>query len=184
MPGDNPAAPVHRSIAETVTRLFALAALCCWRASKRGPRRERRFWLALAAVMAFLCLNKQLDLQTLFTDIGRIEAKAHGWYAQRHEYQVAFIVAGIGLSLVVIVTMFRRAARASGPVRGAIVGLGLLLLFVLVRASSFNKVDGLISQRIGGLRANHLMELGGIAMVAIFAFVAARRKSGRRLASA
>jgi hypothetical protein len=64
------------------------------------------------------------------------------------------------------------------------VGLGLLLLFVLVRASSFHKVDWLISRNLGGLRANHLLELGGIAIVTIFAFAATRRRGGRRLASA
>jgi hypothetical protein len=163
---------------------YAVAALCCWRASARGPARERRFWLVLAAVMAFLAINKQLDLQTLFTDIGRFEARAHGWYAQRHEYQVAFIAAVAVLALVVILTLLRRARRSSGPVRGAIVGLGLLLLFVLVRASSFHKIDWFINLRLAGLRANHLMELGGIALVTIFALMAAKRKGGRRLASA
>jgi membrane-associated PAP2 superfamily phosphatase len=154
---------------------YAGAALCCWRASERGPSRERRFWLVLAVVMAFLAVNKQLDLQTLFTDFGRVEAKAHGWYARRHEYQVAFIVAAAVLGLIVIAVLLRRARQASGPVRGAIVGLGLLLLFVLVRASSFHKVDWLISRDLGGFRTNHLMELGGIAVVAIFAFRASER---------
>ena len=163
---------------------YAAAAFCCWRASKRGPARERRFWFVLAAVMGFLAINKQLDLQTLITDIGRFEAKAHGWYAQRHEYQVAFIAVAAVLALVVILTLLRRARRASGPVRGAIVGLGLLLLFVLVRASSFHKIDWFINLRLAGLRANHLMEVGGIAVVTICALAAAKRRGGRRLASA
>jgi hypothetical protein len=163
---------------------YAVAALCCLRASTRGPSRERRFWFVLAVVMVFLAINKQLDLQTLFTDIGRFEARAHGWYAQRHEYQAAFIAVAAVLALVVMLTLLRRARRASGPVRGAIVGLGLLLLFVLVRASSFHRVDWLINLRLAGLRANHLMELGGIAIVTVFALMAAKRKGGRRLASA
>jgi hypothetical protein len=163
---------------------YALAALCCWRASRRGRSRERRFWLLLAAVMGFLCINKQLDLQTLFTGAARFEARAHGWYAQRHEYQVAFIVVAAAIALILIVAMLRRSRRASGSVQGATVGLGLLLLFVLVRASSFHKVDWLISRNFGGLRANHLLELGGIAIVTIFAFAATRRRGGRRLASA
>ena len=162
---------------------YALAAFCCWRASRRGPTRERRFWLLLTGVMAFLGLNKQLDLQTLFTDIGRFEARAHGWYEQRHEYQVAFIGAAAILVLVVIVTLLRRARGASGPVRGAVVGLGLLLLFVLVRASSFHKVDWLITRDFGGFRANHVMELGGIAIVAAFAYAAPAKRAKGRLAA-
>jgi hypothetical protein len=129
--------------------------------------------------MAFLAINKQLDLQTLFTDFGRFEARAHGWYAKRHDYQVAFIVGVAVLGIVAIAAMLGRARRASGPVRGAIVGLGLLLLFVLVRASSFHKVDWLISRDLGGFRANHLMELGGIAVVAMFAFRASTRARRR-----
>jgi hypothetical protein len=162
---------------------YAVAAFCCWRASRRGPARERRFWLLLTAVMALLCLNKQLDLQTLFTDIGRVEARAHGWYAQRHEYQVAFIVVVAVIALLVILTLLRRARQASGPVKGAIVGLGLLLLFVLVRASSFHKVDWLISRDLGGFRANHAMELGGTAIVAAFAYAATAKRGKRRFAA-
>jgi hypothetical protein len=64
------------------------------------------------------------------------------------------------------------------------VGLGLLLLFVLVRASSFHKIDWFINLRLAGLRANHLMEVGGIAVVTICALAAAKRRGGRRLASA
>ena len=65
--------------------------------------------------------------------------------------------------------------------RGALGGLVLLVFFILVRASSFNKVDVLINQSIGGMRANHVMELGGIALVTIFALasgvVSARRSN-------
>ena len=162
---------------------YAFGALCCWRASRRGASRERWLWLLLTAIMAFLCVNKQLDLQTLFTDIGRAEAKAHGWYDRRREYQLAFIVmAGIAC-LAAILVLLRKARRASGTVRGAIVGLGLLLLFVLVRASSFQKVDWLIGRDLGSFRVNHLMELGGIAIVTISALAAAKRRSKRRLAS-
>lgn len=163
---------------------YAFGAFCCWGASRRKSTSEHRFWLVLTCVMAFLCVNKQLDLQTLFTDIGRAEAKTHGWYEQRHEYQVAFIVAVAVLSLGVILTLLRKSRRASGPVRGAIAGLGLLLLFVLVRASSFHKVDWLISRDLGGFRANHLMELGGIAIVTFFALAATKKRAARRLSRA
>ena len=91
-------------------------------------------------------------------------------------------MAGIAC-LAAILVLLRKARRASGPVRGAIVGLGLLLLFVLVRASSFQKVDWLIGRDLGSFRVNHLMELGGIAIVTISALAAAKRRSKRRLAS-
>ena len=159
---------------------YAVGAFCCWWASRRAPSGERRFWLLLTLIMAFLCINKQLDLQTLLTDAGRVEAKVHGWYAERHRYQVTFILALAVGSAIAVLLLLRRASRASGPVRGAIVGLALLLLFVLVRASSFHKVDWFINLRLASLRANHLMELGGIALVTAFAFAAARSRGKRR----
>jgi len=48
------------------------------------------------------------------------------------------------------------------------------LFFVMVRASSFHRMDWLISQEFAGIRANHVMELGGIAIVTFFAWHAAR----------
>jgi len=47
-----------------------------------GPDRT---WLLVAGLMALLCVNKQLDLQSLFTDLGRVLAREQGWYARRRE---------------------------------------------------------------------------------------------------
>jgi hypothetical protein len=158
---------------------YAVGAFVCWRAAASAPAPERRFWIVLTAVMAFLCINKQLDLQTLFTDAGRVEAKLHGWYARRREYQVGFIEGlAVAFAIVIAIGLFR-ARSARTPVRGALLGLALLLFFVMVRASSFHRMDWLISREFAGVRANHLMELGGIAIVTFFAWSAAR-PAGRR----
>jgi hypothetical protein len=159
---------------------YALGAYACWLASTRAPSRERSIWLLLAVIMAVLCINKQLDLQELFTDFGRVEAKEHGWYAIRHKYQIAFIVGLAAASLIALGALLARAGRASRALRGAIAGLAILLLFVLVRASSFHKVDWFINLHLGGIRANHVLELGGIALVTAFAFTATRKKARRR----
>jgi hypothetical protein len=137
-------------------------------------KRERRFWLVLTAVMAFLCLNKQLDLQTLLTDFGRFEAKRHGWYSERQKYQLVFIFALGALSALATIALLVWMRRAGAPVWGGIVGLALLLYFIFVRASSFDKMDWLINQHVPGIRVNHVMELGGIAIVAVSAWAAAR----------
>lgn len=155
---------------------YALGAYFCWRAAGRGRSRERRFWLVLAAILAFLCVNKQLDLQTLFTDFARFEAKKHGWYAGRRPYQVAFVFALGALSALATSALLVRMRRSGAAVWGGIVGLALLLFFVFVRASSFDKMDWLINQHLGSVRVNHLLELGGIAIVAVSAWAAARRR--------
>ena len=54
----------------------------CWRCGC-GIRQRDRLWLFVALGMAALCVNKQLDLQSLFTDIGRVASHHLGWYEKR-----------------------------------------------------------------------------------------------------
>lgn len=158
---------------------YGIAAWLCWRASRGGPRGERRLWLLFSAMLAFLCLNKQLDLQSLLTAAGRSLAKEQGWYEDRRRYQLAFIIAFAAGAVLGIAILVRRFASARWPVRGAMVGMILLILFVVIRASSFEKMDQFISGFVGGWRVNHVMEIGGIAIVALCAWLA-RRQSARR----
>jgi len=155
---------------------YALGALLSWRAAQQGAARERRFWLVLAAIMAFLCINKQLDLQTLLTDIARHFAKRDGWYDQRARVQLAFIFALGAATALITLSLLVWMRRSRWPVWGASVGLALLLFFVFVRATSFDKMDWLIGQHLAGVKANHAMELGGIGLVALFAWAAGRRR--------
>src|SRR5688572_23307106 len=55
-----------------------------------------KLWSLVTLAMVVLGLNKQLDLQSLFTEILRDMAKSEGWYEQRRAYQRLFIVT-IGL---------------------------------------------------------------------------------------
>jgi hypothetical protein len=159
---------------------YALGAFYCWHAANFGPPRERGFWLVLSAIMAFLCINKQLDLQTLMTDIGRYYAKQNGWYDQRAKVQLAFILALGAASTLVTAALLIWMRRSRWPVWGACVGLALLLFFVFVRATSFDKMDWLISQHLAGVKANHAMELGGIGFVTAFAWAATRSRAPAR----
>lgn len=145
---------------------YAAAAILCWRVHYTAGPAEQRAWAALALFLAALAINKQLDLQTLLTDVGRTVAKAQGWYRERRMVQAAFIASLMVGGLVAILLLFTAYRSASLALRGALAGTALLLVFVLVRASSFEKVDLLINSTIGGVRANHAMELGGIAIVA------------------
>ncbi len=81
---------------------YLVAALGCGLAAWREPmpdgtRRPRsrpsRFWLVLAALMLALGINKQLDLQSLVTQIGRDVVRALGLYSERRELQLGFILA-------------------------------------------------------------------------------------------
>jgi phosphatidylserine synthase len=162
-----------------VAAAYALGAILCWRASRRGPTGERRFWRFATALLAFLAINKQLDLQTLFTDVARAMAKLQGWYANRRDYQEGFI-AGLAAAFAAIVLILMLRSRRDRPVvRGTVVGIALILLFVLVRASSIDRIDSMLARHLGGIKINHTLELGSIAIVVACAFLAGR-PSGRR----
>jgi len=57
----------------TVFSYFAcsLAAFFASRAARDAERRAFLFWSAICLLMIFLGINKQLDLQSLFTEVGR-----------------------------------------------------------------------------------------------------------------
>jgi hypothetical protein len=139
------------------------AAFCVLWARPPGP--GRRLPLAIASLMLLLACNKQLDLQSLFTQIARDVLKSEGWYQDRRELQVLFIVTvavTMALALAAAVWIQRHRWQESGL---ALLGLICLSGFILVRAASFHNVDHGLSQAVGGLKLNAVLELGGIAMV-------------------
>lgn len=136
-------------------------------------RRERLFWAISAAVMLFLAVNKQLDLQSLVTMIGRCHAQLAGWYNDRRAVQKLFIlgVAAGGVLLLGVLALMLRGIL--DRVWAALLGLGFVCVFVVIRAASFHHVDLLISGTALGVRINWLLELPGPLLVTL---VALRRR--------
>jgi len=170
---------------------YGLTAILCFVAALKRPaaapgaaaasdagaeaRRERRMWMGVAVLMAFLCLNKQLDLQSLLTNVGRIIANQGGWYEQRRTIQFWFVVA---VGLISVAAFIFLAWKTRSVFRGRallLFGLGMLLLFVVMRAASFHHVGVFLGWRVLGLKLNWILELGSIALVAISATKAAFR---------
>src|SRR4030067_1829072 len=54
-------------------------------------QKQRLLWI-LAILFLLLGINKQLDLQTLFTDMGRAISIRQGWYAERRIFQFWIIL--------------------------------------------------------------------------------------------
>lgn len=155
----------------TVAAYF-VAALTCWRVRASSPdaeanvrRREHSFWMVLTAALLFLCVNKQLDLQTALTESMRIVAKRQGWYDVRFAYQRAFVIAMAAGALVGTWLCLRLTAELAASVKIAGVGLVLIGAFVLIRAASFHHVDRLLGQTVLMLKTNWLLELTGIGVV-------------------
>lgn len=144
-----------------------------------GRRRFAAFWAVLALGLAFMAINKQLDLQGLLGVWARDLAHEQGWYEHRRVYQKRFIIgiaAGGSVLVLAILVMMRGLLRRTWP---AVLGLGLTLGFVLIRAASFHHVDKLLGVRVGGaggVAFNWLFEWAGILLIAAGALVNLLRK--------
>ena len=165
---------------------YVIGAGLCWRAAvaSRGTRwpsygqGEPLFWLVCAIFLLGLGINKQLDLQTWFTVMGKNVATEMGWYGQRRLVQAGFIaLLGIAGIIVTAVGLWwtRRLSRAS---RMAFAGAVFLGVFIIVRAASFHHVDRMLGFRLAGLRLNVLFEMGGALCIAAAAWTVVARKRG------
>lgn len=159
---------------------YALAAFFCFRAAlhaRAAPSIAPRFiWSSFALLLLALAINKQLDLQTLVTDIGRRMARDGGWYAERRHYQREFIVAlGIGVIVAMAVALWL-CRRLGGWLLLALVGVLLLASFVLIRAASFHHIDVALRWTWGRLRLMHGLELSGITIVMLAAIGASANR--------
>jgi TRAP-type uncharacterized transport system fused permease subunit len=153
--------------------VYFLAAWLCVR-TRHAPSPEGRWWLAMSALMLFLGINKQLDLQSLFTEIGRDLARAQGWYDEsRHTVQLDFIaamlVSGVVAGVALALTVGRRVRNWARLSMLAVCALGV---WVLIRATSFHHVDEMLGYRFAGLRYNTLLELGPLSVIALAAWKA------------
>ncbi len=129
------------------------------------------FWFALAGVLLLLGINKQLDLQTLLTEQIRLIARQRGWLAYKQQLEQWFIMTLTLVGIVLLTSMVWSTRRALKRVWLAIVGATFLVVFILVRASSFHHVDQWLGLPLGAANRNVALELGGICIVAIAAFL-------------
>ena len=147
---------------------YAIAAIAAFLAARRAGQ-NRWMWWAVTALMSALCLNKQLDLQSLATDIGRVFAWHQGWYQERREFQKWFVLGILAASFLgtgLLVFLFRGFWKNHFLLAS---GLVFLLTFIVVRAVSFHHVDVLLRHEVAGVRMNWFLELTGIGLVLLAA---------------
>ena len=167
---------------------YLAATIACaivWAAERKGNRLGQPasplFWLVLTALLLFLGINKQLDLQTLLNDVGRRMAKSEGWYDRRGVYQVAFIVTVATAGLIAVGSFSWLARKQWKRNFVALLGTVFLYVFVLIRASSIHHVDVMLRLQFLGWSWNWVLELGGIVVVglgALLAWLDDRKKLG------
>ena len=139
-------------------------------------RKQKFFWLFIAVTMLFLGINKQLDLQSLLTAVGRYYAKKEGWYQDRRRIQIAFIAGFVVMSLFSSVMLIRYMTDTLKENALAILGFVFLVTFIIIRASSFHHVDELLMGRIVGVRFNWILEISGVFLIGYSAFAILRKK--------
>jgi hypothetical protein len=160
----------------TVAAYLGTAVLCACCAAREPPGgRRRRLWGGYALLLFALGINKQLDLQTWFTEIGRDIAMAHDWYADRAGVQRGFIAALAASGVVSLIGLLVASRGLGRALTAAASGLLFLVVFVVVRATSFHHVDAWLGFELGGrVRMNVALELGGIAIIAAAALARLR----------
>lgn len=161
---------------------YGIAAGASCVAGLRAPQPVlRRFWWLLAVLLLGLMINKQLDLQSALTATGRCLAKAQGWYDQRKQVQMLFILGLTAASVLAVALCFWRMRRHLPSIWVALVGLFGLLCFVAIRAAGFHHVDQAIGIAINNVAVNMALELGGSAAIASNAVWCAARSPRRRV---
>jgi hypothetical protein len=162
---------------------YFLIAWVCWTGlaaldPSPGTRTTARFWPVIAIALVALGVNKQLDLETALTEIGRILAYSEGWYEQRREVQMNYIIIVAVSDVVALATLTWLCWPLSVGRALALCGATFLFGFVLIRASSFHDVDVFLSHTALGLRWNWILELSGIALIGAGSII---EKSARRI---
>lgn len=144
--------------------LYFLAGVSCLVVVLMNQR-DRRFWGLLSILFLFLCVNKQLDLQSALTATGRCIAQMQGWYENRKAVQIAFILVLLAVCLGSTIVALFCLRGALWRVGFALIGFGLLVGFVAIRAVGFHHFDQFIGIRLANARVNWILEISGILTI-------------------
>jgi hypothetical protein len=152
--------------------IAASVALTTWARERRRARSVPSlwptFWLLTAAVFLAMAIGRAADLGGLATELGRSEARAQGWYADRRRIQ-AVVVAALGATwLIVVATALWRVPARRRRYLPAALAVFTLMCFVGVRLISLHQVDSLLYRRdIAGAQVGALGELALLAVAVV-----------------
>jgi hypothetical protein len=151
----------------TFIAYFVAAAVTLSVFIQKNDGASRRFWFWLMLFLLFLGINKQLDFQTLLTDVGRAMARNEGWYRERRNVQIFFVMAVVAVAFSAFMLVLWKLRMSFREYFFPLLGLIFLLSFIIIRAVSFHHVDRFIRLRITGVKLSYFLELGGIGIILI-----------------
>ncbi|MCZ6836571.1 MAG: hypothetical protein O7G85_12415 [Planctomycetota bacterium] len=159
-----------------VAGYLVTAILCgkrCSHVATLGPSTRHAkallLWGCLALGLLLLGFNKQLDLQTWLTMMGRKIAWEQGWYEHRRIVQALFVTTLGMITIGGCIFIGSRLNHASRRSRLALLGAAFLAGFVVTRAASFHHLDAMLKSDLAGMKLHWFLELGGIVCIALAA---------------
>jgi hypothetical protein len=168
----------------TTGAYLAAASLCAFasqacvagrRVHSSESRRLAFFWGVIAAGLTLLAINKQLDLQTVFTDALRGQAQRDGWYEQRRGLQALFVLVSGGIAvggLWLLVRVLGPRWREHLLLLG---GLVVLSGYLMLRVADIERVGEMTGVSLAAEGLRWAVEWTGLVMI----FVAAWRRAVR-----
>lgn len=158
---------------------YGLCAILAILIVSRKPRGAHHgLWILILVFMVLLGINKQLDLQNAITAIGRCAAQAQGWYGDRRVAQVIFILTFATASIIALIMIAFEMASSMRLNGLALIGLGFLFSYAVVRAAGFHHLDQFLTTKINGVERDYLLENGGLLLIALNAAFLLRQSSG------
>jgi hypothetical protein len=147
---------------------YFVSAFMCWRTRSAAVRKEERgsarLWSIFSIGLIMLGVNKQLDLQTALTELGKVMAHSQGWYEQRHLVQLVFIGGAALFALAVFAFIVYSARHELKRLQLALVGIAGLGLFVVLRVSLFHRIDRFVDFEVGS-HMGIMLELASIMLI-------------------
>ena len=166
-----------------IVGMYSVSALLCLRALFGVQRslfpdsikkKSRIFWSFLFVIMLFLACNKQLDIQTYLTAVGREVANSQGWYDQRRNVQKEFIIVLGLVAFLFLVYLAYVVYTLPNANKIALVGALCTFTFIGMRAASFHHLDQVVGTKILGVKIHILVEICGGTIVIIGALLSYR----------
>ena len=166
-----------------IVAMYLMASFLCLRAlfcSQRSlfpdsiKKKSRIFWVLLFVIMLFLACNKQLDIQTYVTAVGREVAHAQGWYDQRRTIQKEVVITIALIAFLLLFYMFYMVYNLPTANKIAMVGALLTFTFIVMRAFSFHHLDHYVGRLIFGVKMHILIEVCGGVIVSLGAFLSVK----------
>ena len=169
-----------------ITIGYIIAAAVCFLAEKANKKRINKdlsakgyvVWYLFAVFLLLLGINKQLDLQTLLIDVGRIVSRAQGWYKMRRVVQAAFALVIAAVGIIVLIALSKRLKGRWGEYTIAPLGVFLLIGFIVFRAGFIEHLDTIILHRNVYIphRAYSITEIAGTMLIGLGALYSILRK--------